>query len=59
MKKKDIKKLCRDVDAGKVREVEHMVTHQHGEVIACDGTSLEVKTGENLKHWEGQNCERS
>jgi len=59
MKNKEARKICQEVKEGKHRELEHMVTHQHGEVISCDGTSFEVKTGDKEQHWEGANCERS
>ncbi|RMF46104.1 MAG: hypothetical protein D6751_05880 [Deltaproteobacteria bacterium] len=59
MKRKDVRRLCRDVEEGRVREVEHQVTHQHGEVISCDHTTLKVKSGDRLQNWAGENCERS
>lgn len=58
MKNKETRRLCQAIHEGKVREVEHKVTHQHGEVIDCDGTGFEVKTGDKYQHWEGSNCDR-
>ncbi len=58
MKRDEVRKLCQEVREGRFREVEHLITHQHGEVVACEGTMLEVKTGERYQRWAGENCER-
>ncbi|HKI52100.1 MAG TPA: hypothetical protein VJ995_08505 [Geothermobacteraceae bacterium] len=61
MKHKDFSSVCNAVEHGEELAVEHRITHQHGKVIACEGTGFEVATAdgdqEQLQHWEGSNCE--
>jgi len=57
MKRKEMRKICRDVELGHQHEVEHQVTQQKGEVIGCDREQFEVKTDSRYQHWAGDNCE--
>ena len=62
MKKQQFQTICSAVERGKLMKVEHQVTHQHGRVLACDGSGFEVATAgggrKNRQHWERSNCDQ-
>lgn len=59
MNRQEVDKICMDVNFGKVREVEHTITHQHGRILSCHDGYMEVQTGNRLQRWAGSNCEKS
>ncbi len=59
MKNQRFESICRAVQDGQERRIEHMVTHQSGKVIACTGMNFEVETDGRHQNWAMQNCEES
>lgn len=56
MKEKTYREICRDVTEGKMREIEHMITHGHGKVVACTREGFEVEMGGMHQTWDRHNC---
>ncbi len=57
MKKSKHDKICKDVSWGKMRNLEHQITHRRGTVLACTEDGFDVTIDGERSHWATQNSE--
>lgn len=57
MQKAKHDKICKAVSWGKMRNLEHQVTHRRGTVMSCTDDGFNVTIDGEKSHWSTQNTE--
>ncbi len=57
MNKAEHDKICKDVSWGKMRNLEHQITHRRGTVLLCTEDGFDVTIDGERSHWATPNAE--
>lgn len=57
MEPREYQDFCRAVEAGEVKMVENVGSHDRGRVLFCSGNRLEVEVGDRRETWGVEYCQ--